>query len=208
MRKEVRVCNYVITTHNQFLTQRQVFTAFGNEVLAQLTATHLEKKENDHPYLIHYSNQMIRRKVVRMRRRADIPAFPFASAQSVMESNAILGLCRMDFEQYLTSLPKYDFALTYGSGVFRQKGYSEKDKKNAMLDVIIGVKDPEAWHKENLRKNPKHYSSVRHLGAHSIVKVEVGSRCCGFLSGVWSGSCLLQSSRRISGMLLMRRRWV
>ncbi|KAK8810225.1 hypothetical protein WA538_000664 [Blastocystis sp. DL] len=41
-----------------------------------------------------------------------------------------------------------------------------------MLDVIIGVKDPEAWHKENLRKNPKHYSSVRYLGVHSIVKVE------------------------------------
>ena len=83
----------------------------------------------------------------------------------------------MDFEQYLTSLPAYDFALTYGSGVFRQKGYSEKDKKNAMLDVIIGVRDPEAWHKENLLKNPKHYSGVRHLGAHSIVKIEVGSDC-------------------------------
>ena len=115
---------------------------------------------------------------MRKGRRADTPTFPFASAQSVMEGDSIVGLCRMDFEQYLTSLPKYDFALTYGSGVFRQKGYSEKDKKNAMLDVIIGVKDLEAWHKENLRKNPKHYSGVRHLGAHSIVKIEVGSECC------------------------------
>ena len=175
VRNEIRVCNYMITIRYQFLTQRQIFTTFGNEVLARLTATHLEKQENDHPYPTHQSNQMIRRKVMRMGRRADTPVFPFASVRSVMEYNAIVGLCRMDFEQYLTSLPKYDFALTYGSGVFRQKGYSEKDKKNAMLDVIIGVKDPEAWHKENLRKNPKHYSSVRHLGAHSIVKIEVGS---------------------------------
>ena len=113
----------------------------------------------------------------------------------------------MDFEQYLASLPAYDFALTYGSGVFRQKGYSEKDKKNAMLDVIIGVRDPEAWHKENLLKNPKHYSGVRHLGARSIVKIEVRSGCFRFLSGVWFGSCLLQSPCRMSGVFVICRRW-
>ena len=123
-------------------------------------------------------------------------------------NRAWLRLCRMNFEQYLTSLPTYDFALTYGSGVFRQKGYSEKDKKNAMLDVIIGVKDPEAWHKENLLKNPKHYSGVRHLGAHSIVRIEVGSGWFRFLSGVWFGSCLLQSSCMMFTLFSMRRRWV
>lgn len=79
----------------------------------------------------------------------------------------------MDFERILSCLPEYDFAITYGSGVFRQKGYSDKDVKNAMLDVIIGVKNPEDWHKLNLKQNPQHYSSVRLLGSKKISSLEV-----------------------------------
>ena len=79
----------------------------------------------------------------------------------------------MDFERILSVLPDYNFAITYGSGVFRQKGYSEKDVKNAMLDVIIGVEDPEAWHKMNLKQNSNHYSSLRFLGPKNISSIEV-----------------------------------
>ena len=81
----------------------------------------------------------------------------------------------MDFEPYLSKLPAYDFAITYGSGVFKQVGYSEKDHKNAMLDVIIGVKDPEEWHQKYLGVNPDHYSFTRHLGASRISQIEVYS---------------------------------
>ena len=79
----------------------------------------------------------------------------------------------MDFEAYLSSLPQYEFAITYGSGVFKQVGYSEKEHKNAMLDVIIGVKDPEKWHQINIKSNPSHYSFTRHLGGSKIASIEV-----------------------------------
>ena len=79
----------------------------------------------------------------------------------------------MEIEQYLSKLPEYDFAITYGSGVFKQIGYSEKDRKNAMLDVIIGVRDPTEWHRVNMQLNPEHYSFFRHLGSSTIEKLEV-----------------------------------
>ena len=79
----------------------------------------------------------------------------------------------MEFEQYLGKLPEYDFAITYGSGVFKQIGYSEKDHKNAMLDVIIGVRDPIEWHRVNMQLNPEHYSFFHHLGSSTIAKLEV-----------------------------------
>ena len=94
------------------------------------------------------------------------------------ESRLIVFSLIMEFEKYLSSLPEYNFAVTYGSGVFKQVGYSEADHKNAMLDVIIGVEDPIAWHKANLEKNPRHYSSIRHLSANQISKLEV----CNLLS--------------------------
>ena len=47
----------------------------------------------------------------------------------------------MEFDRYLSGLPEYEFAITYGSGVFPQKGYSAKDVHNAMLDVIVGVEN-------------------------------------------------------------------
>ena len=81
----------------------------------------------------------------------------------------------MEFEQYLSKLPEYDFAVTYGSGVFKQIGYSDKDHKNAMLDVIIGVKDPIEWHRMNMQLNPDHYSFFRHLGSSTVTKLEVRS---------------------------------
>lgn len=81
----------------------------------------------------------------------------------------------MEFDRYLSGLPEYEFAITYGSGVFPQKGYSAKDVRNAMLDVILGVENLEEWHLVNLAKNPQHYSWIRHLNAKSVAKLdEVG----------------------------------
>ena len=65
------------------------------------------------------------------------------------ESRLFLFSFNMEFEKYLESLPEYSFAVTYGSGVFKQVGYSEAEHKNAMLDVIIGVEDRIAWKKAN-----------------------------------------------------------
>ena len=58
----------------------------------------------------------------------------------------------MELDRYLSGLPEYEFAITYGSGVFPQKGYSAKDVRNAMLDVILGVENLEEWHLVNLAR--------------------------------------------------------
>lgn len=79
----------------------------------------------------------------------------------------------MEFDPYLSKLPDYNFAITYGSGVFHQVGYSMKEHKNAMLDVIIGVNDPVSWHRTNMQLNPDHYSFVRHCSANCVSKIEV-----------------------------------
>ena len=88
----------------------------------------------------------------------------------------------MEFDPYLSKLPDYDFAITYGSGVFHQVGYSMKDHKNAMLDVIIGVSDPVSWHRTNMQLNPDHYSFVRHCSANCVSKIEVLSQPLSFIT--------------------------
>lgn len=92
----------------------------------------------------------------------------------------------MEFDPYLSKLPDYAFAITYGSGVFRQVGYSAKDHKNAMLDVIIGVDDPVSWHRTNIQLNPQHYSFIRRCNAKCVSKIEVchSYRCFNNRTGV------------------------
>lgn len=57
---------------------------------------------------------------------------------------------------FLSKRPKVVGAYGYGSGVFKQAGYTEKD--NPQLDLMLIVDDLKAWHLENMRLNPKDYS--------------------------------------------------
>lgn len=60
----------------------------------------------------------------------------------------------------LEDLPTVEFAFAYGSGVFQQAGSLHISRNEApMVDYILGVKAPVLWHSENLKKNPRHYSS-------------------------------------------------
>ena len=97
----------------------------------------------------------------------------------------------MEYKAYLSALPDFNFAVTYGSGVFRQIGYSTNDQKDAMLDIIIGVEDVEEWHRVNIQLNPHHYSFARHLGPSLVSAIEV--RMIRFLSILdnWLWSCVL-----------------
>ena len=55
------------------------------------------------------------------------------------------------------------FAFAYGSGVLGQKGYDHSHAAPSdlpMLDVVLAVRDPLAWHRANLARNPRHYSAV------------------------------------------------
>lgn len=44
-------------------------------------------------------------------------------------------------------------AFGYGSGVFKQNNHTA-----SMIDTIFVVKDPKAWHKQNMKENPKDYT--------------------------------------------------
>ncbi|TNY21562.1 mitochondrial matrix Mmp37-domain-containing protein [Rhodotorula diobovata] len=70
-----------------------------------------------------------------------------------------------DVLQHFHAPVRYAFA--YGSGVFRQKGYTEKDKP--LLDFVFAVSHPSHWHAINMQQNPHHYSlPMRLLGSNAV----------------------------------------
>jgi hypothetical protein len=73
--------------------------------------------------------------------------------------------------EVLNQFPKVDFAFAYGSGAVAQEGYDYKKKLAAelpMLDLILVVEDSLAWHKENMQRNPHHYTPLISLSASSV----------------------------------------
>lgn len=76
----------------------------------------------------------------------------------------------VDLNRILTKFPTghlvYCFA--YGSGVFQQAGRMDR----AMVDLIFVVNNTYNFHRDNLTVNPGHYSSIRHLGASVLSKVQ------------------------------------
>ncbi|KAI5477772.1 mitochondrial import protein Mmp37 [Pseudohyphozyma bogoriensis] len=59
------------------------------------------------------------------------------------------------------------YAFAYGSGVFRQSGYTDKDKP--LLDFVFAVSHPSHWHAINMQQNPSHYSlPMRLLGSDAV----------------------------------------
>lgn len=103
------------------------------------------------------------------------------------------------FDEILRSLPPVDFGFAYGSGVFEQDGYhddvddqqttEEGRRRKAglegssspavtdparlpMLDLVLAVRNPIEWHRENLDRNWKHYSVLRYLGAERLGQIQ------------------------------------
>lgn len=71
------------------------------------------------------------------------------------------------------------YAFAYGSAVFKQAGYTAKDKP--MLDFVFAVSHPSHWHSININQNKDHYSLLaRMFGSNviSILQTKVGA-------GVW-----------------------
>lgn len=72
----------------------------------------------------------------------------------------------------LSSFPRTAYAFAYGSGVFPQPG-APASPSPPMLDVVFAVDDAEAWHAENLARNPQHYTWLaRAAGAAAISCVQ------------------------------------
>lgn len=64
--------------------------------------------------------------------------------------------------------PGIDYAFGYGSGVFLQKS-SNDDTNPGMIDIILAVDDPRAWHERNLQRHSGHYSLMARLGGARYV---------------------------------------
>ena len=60
--------------------------------------------------------------------------------------------------EFLNKRPKVIGAFGYGSGVFKQIGYTENDK--VQIDLILIVENIKDWHKQNIKLNPKDYSFI------------------------------------------------
>lgn len=58
--------------------------------------------------------------------------------------------------KFINKRPKVKGAYGYGSGVFKQSGYTEKDKPQ--IDLILVVDNLKEWHNENMKLNSKDYS--------------------------------------------------
>ncbi|KAG2763421.1 hypothetical protein JG687_00005529 [Phytophthora cactorum] len=63
------------------------------------------------------------------------------------------------------SFPRVAFTMAYGSGVFQQKNH---DASASMVDLVFAVDDPQAWHEQNIERNPQHYSMLKYLGAANV----------------------------------------
>lgn len=61
-----------------------------------------------------------------------------------------------NIKKFVKNRPKVVAAYGYGSGVFKQSGYTDKDKPQ--IDLILVVDDLKKWHLENMKKNPRDYS--------------------------------------------------
>uniref|UniRef100_A0A2P2I9T9 Phosphatidate cytidylyltransferase, mitochondrial n=1 Tax=Hirondellea gigas TaxID=1518452 RepID=A0A2P2I9T9_9CRUS len=75
------------------------------------------------------------------------------------------------YHSVIRSFPKgYSMVFAYGSGVMRQMGQSTVSSN--MMDFVFAVHEPLDWHRENIRLNPRHYSSVRFLGATCVENMQ------------------------------------
>lgn len=59
--------------------------------------------------------------------------------------------------EFLKERPSVVAAFGYGSGVFKQLGYSNEKPQ---IDLILIVSDIKGWHENNIKKNPNDYSFI------------------------------------------------
>lgn len=101
--------------------------------------------------------------------------------------------------------PQVQLALAYGSGALLQKGYDQiagqglyAGREAPMLDLILAVKDPVSWHRENLERNPHHYTwAARVAGADRIAKVQ-----CRTTAGVYYNTLIPMRNVKARGRLM------
>ena len=63
-----------------------------------------------------------------------------------------------NIEEFIKKRPEVVAAYGYGSGIFKQSGYTSKDKPQ--IDLIFVVEDLKKWHLENMKLNRHDYSLI------------------------------------------------
>lgn len=76
--------------------------------------------------------------------------------------------------EFLEERPEILGAFGYGSGVFKQNGYTEKS--HPQIDLIILVENMKKWHEKNVILNPKDYSLS---GKAVLTKTEIAKKTTG-----------------------------
>ncbi|XP_051147390.1 uncharacterized protein LOC127262645 isoform X2 [Andrographis paniculata] len=66
---------------------------------------------------------------------------------------------------FLETLPQVEFCCVYGSSL-----HTNNLDKSSMIDLILGVADPQQWHAENLKRNRDHYAPwIAHFGGAQLI---------------------------------------
>lgn len=83
-------------------------------------------------------------------------------------------------EQIVGEFPQTGLSLAfgYGSGVIKQAGVQCQD--NNLIDIIFVVNNSTNWHQENLKRNHRHYSSLRYASAQQITQIQRRNACVYF----------------------------
>lgn len=79
----------------------------------------------------------------------------------------------MNLNQYLDRFNGLDYAFAYGSGVFRQTGYTDEEIRKSMVDFIISTEDVNHWHEINKSENPQDYSILKRASGNQLAKITV-----------------------------------
>lgn len=88
-----------------------------------------------------------------------------------------------NIKKFIKKRPQVVAAYGYGSGVFKQSGYTKKDKPQ--LDLILIVDDLKKWHKENIKLNPKDYSFIGKMFLkHASIQKLKGNTGITYLSNI------------------------
>lgn len=85
--------------------------------------------------------------------------------------------------EFVNKRPKVVAAYGYGSGIFKQSGYSSKDKPQ--IDLILVVDDLRKWHLENMKLNKKDYSFIgKNFFKHGNIDKLKGSTGITYVSNI------------------------
>ena len=88
-----------------------------------------------------------------------------------------------DIKKFIDKRPEVIAAYGYGSGVFKQAGYTSKDKPQ--IDLILVVDNLKKWHLENMKLNKKDYSLLgRAFFKHSSQSKLKGSTGITYVSNI------------------------